>query len=40
MENKDIVVDEEPTNICVFGKYIDSDTEQLEDFFVHYLEKN
>lgn len=38
-ENKDMVADEEPTNIRVFGKYVYAPTEQLEDSLVPYLEK-
>jgi hypothetical protein len=38
MENKDMVVDEEPT-LRVFGKCVDAHTEQLEDSLVRYLEK-
>jgi hypothetical protein len=38
-KNKDMVVDEEPTNIRVSGKFVDAHTEQLEDPLVPYLEK-
>jgi hypothetical protein len=39
MENKDMMVDEEPTNVRVFGKYVNAHTEQFEDSLVPYLEK-